>query len=70
MMLLIVLVAYQLDLTVGSSYIRDTVIIAFIVNETISILENAKLMGIPIPEVIDRALDILKNKDNNESKEE
>lgn len=62
MMLLIVLVAYQLDLTVGSSYIRDTVIIAFIVNETISILENAKLMGIPIPEVIDRALDILKIK--------
>lgn len=70
MMLLIVLVAYRLDLTVGSSYIRDAVIIAFIVNETISILENAKLMGIPIPEVIDRALDILKNKDNNESKEE
>lgn len=70
MMLLIVLVAYRLDLTVGSSYIRDAVIIAFIVNETISILENAKLMGIPIPEVIDRALDILKSKDSNENKEE
>lgn len=62
-MLLFVLVAYRLDLTVGSTYIRDAVIIAFIANEVISITENAGLMGIPIPTVIIKAIDVLKNDD-------
>lgn len=62
-MLLFVLVAYRLDLTVGSTYIRDAVIIAFIANEVISITENAGLMGIPIPSVIIKAIDVLKNDD-------
>lgn len=62
-MLLFVLVAYRLDLTVGSTYIRDAVIIAFIANEVISITENAGLMGIPIPAVIIKAIDVLKNDD-------
>lgn len=53
--------AYRLDLTVGSTYIRDAVIIAFIANEVISITENAGLMGIPIPAVIIKAIDVLKN---------
>lgn len=60
-MLLFVLMAYRLDLTVGSTYIRDAVIIAFIANEVISITENAGLMGIPIPAVIIKAIDVLKN---------
>lgn len=62
-MLLFVLVAYRIDLTVGSTYIRDAVIIAFIANEVISITENAGLMGIPIPSVIIKAIDVLKNDD-------
>lgn len=62
-MLLFVLMAYRLDLTVGSTYIRDAVIIAFIANEVISITENAGLMGIPIPTVIIKAIDVLKNDD-------
>ncbi len=64
--LLIVLVAYRLDIVIGSAYIRDAVIIAFIANETISIIENAGLMGIPIPSVIIRAIEILKNKEESE----
>ena len=64
--LLIVLVAYRLDIVIGSAYIRDAVIIAFIANETISIIENAGLMGIPIPSVIIRAIEILKNKAESE----
>ena len=50
--LLVVLVACRLDLLMGSTFIRDAVIIAFIVNEVISIAENAGLMGIRIPKVI------------------
>ena len=62
MTLLIVLVAYRLDLVLGTSYIRDTVIIGFIANETLSITENAGLMGVPLPKVIVKAIDILNDK--------
>lgn len=57
-----VLIAYRLDLVIGTSYIRDTVIIAFVANELISITENAGLMGLPLPDVISRAIDILQDK--------
>ena len=59
MILLIVLVAYRLDLVLGTEYIRNTAIIGFIANETISITENAGLMGVPLPNVITKAIDIL-----------
>ena len=42
--LLIILVAYRLDLSLNADYIRTAVIIAFIVNEVISIIENAGIM--------------------------
>ena len=60
--LLIVLVGNQMDQLLGVSYIRDAVIIAFCANECISILENACLMGLPIPEVLREAIDLLQNK--------
>ena len=63
MTLLIVLVAYRLDLILGVNYIRDTVMIGFIANETISITENAGLMGVPLPKVIVRAIDVLNDKE-------
>ena len=46
----------------GADYIRDAVCIAFIANETISIIENAGLMGVPIPAVITNAIEVLKKK--------
>ena len=60
--LLVVLVACRLDLVTGANFIRDAVVIGFIANETISIVENAGLMGVPIPAVITRAIEVLKNK--------
>ena len=66
MTLLFVLIAYRLDLVIGSNYIRDAVIIGFIANETISIVENAGLMGIPLPAVISKAIDILTQKKDGE----
>ena len=62
MTLLFVLIAYRLDLAIGVCYIRDTVIIGFIANELISIVENAGLMGIPLPSVITKAIDVLTKK--------
>lgn len=58
-MLLVVLVAYRLDLAVGTAYIKDAVIIAFMANEAISIIENAGLMGVPMNDTIKNAIDIL-----------
>jgi len=63
MTLLFVLIAYRLDLMIGTDYIRDAVIIGFCANELISIVENAGLMGIPLPNVIKKAIDILVQKE-------
>ena len=60
--LLIVLVACRLDMIINSNFIRDAVVIAFVTNETISIIENAGLMGVPIPAVIVKAIEVLKKK--------
>jgi toxin secretion/phage lysis holin len=64
--LLIVLVSYRLDILIGTSYIRDAVIIGFCANEAISIIENAGLMGIPLPDVISKAIDLLTKKSERE----
>ena len=66
MTLLIVLVAARLDIILGTGFIRDAVIIGYIANETISIIENAGLMGVPIPEAIKKAIEVLQSKGEEE----
>ena len=63
--LLVVLVAARLDLVLGVNFVRDGVVTAFIANETISIIENAGLMGVPIPSAITKAIDVLNKKEKN-----
>lgn len=60
--LLIVIMAHGIDVVLGTAYIKDAVIIGFIANEVISILENAGLMGIPMPTVLTKAIDLLTTK--------
>jgi toxin secretion/phage lysis holin len=60
--LLLVVVANRLDMQMGSTYIRDGVCIAFMVNELISIIENIGLMGVPIPAIIMKSIEVLKKK--------
>lgn len=62
-MLLFVLVAYRLDVTLGTDYIKPAAVIAFIVNELISIVENAGIIEIPMPGIITKAIDLLKDKE-------
>ena len=64
LMLAIVYVSVRLDILMGTTFIRDATVIAFITNELISIIENAGLMGIPIPAPIKRAIDLLKKQDD------
>lgn len=64
--LLIVLVAARLDIILGTGVIRDAVIIGYIANEIISIIENAGLMGVPIPAAIEKAIEVLQSKGEEE----
>ena len=59
LMFIVISVAYRLDVLMGTGFLRDGVITAFICNEAISIIENGGLMGIPIPEKLRDALDVL-----------
>lgn len=69
MTLVLVFVAHRVDISLGTTYVRDTVTIAFITSELISILENAGLMGLRIPKVLYKVIDILKDKiDDKEEK--
>lgn len=61
-MLILVGVAHTLDAALGVNFIKTGVIYAFLSNEVLSILENASLMGIPIPKAIQNGLDILNGK--------
>lgn len=60
--LLIVIIAYRLDILLGTTNIRDCVCIMFICNEAISIIENAGLMGVPVPDFIKKGIEVLKDK--------
>lgn len=61
-MLLVVMVGYRVDLTMGTTIIKDAVVMAFIGNELISFTENLGLMGVPLPKALSKAIEVLKNK--------
>lgn len=64
--LLMVLVACRLDMLLGVNYVRDAVIIAFCANEALSIIENAALMGVPMPKALQKAIELLRSKSEPE----
>lgn len=57
--LVIVGVANQLDLVMGTEMVRGGAILAFISNESLSICENVTLMGVVLPKPVTDALDII-----------
>ena len=62
--LLLILVAARLDAVLDVHYVRAGVCVAFMCNELISILENAGLMGIRLPDVLTRAIELLQQKNS------
>lgn len=60
-MFMFVVTAHMLDGILGVSFVRGAVIAGFSVNEIISIVENAGLMGITSP-AIENALETLKDR--------
>lgn len=63
--LFLVAVSTQLDIILGTTFIRDGTVIGFISMEGISIIENASLAGLPIPKVIKNALEIISKKEKD-----
>ena len=68
MILLLVWIGVLLDNATGANYIRMAVILFFIGNEGISLLENLGLMGVPFPAFLQRALEALRDQ-GDEGKE-
>ena len=68
--LFLVAVSTQLDIVLGTTFIRDGTVIGFISMEGISIVENASLAGLPIPKVIKNALEIISKKEKDKDKDE
>lgn len=60
--MLIVLIGARIDIFMGTAFVKDTIVIAFIIDELLSIVENVGLMGIPVPKVLTKAVDILQER--------
>ena len=59
--LLLVWIGVLLDQAIGSAYARTAVVLFFVGNEGISLLENLGLMGVPFPAFLRRALEALRD---------
>lgn len=64
-MLLLVILSVQLGELAQLDWLRLAVIVALVVNESLSIVENIGAMGVPIPKQIQDAIDILKGREQN-----
>lgn len=61
--LLLVCVGHMLDMILGTSnMLRDGIVFFYFANEALSIIENACVLGVPVPQKIYKAIDILKAK--------
>ena len=60
--LLFIIIAVELQKITGLIGIREGIIIVLVTNEIISIIENAGVMGIPVPEQLTKMIDVLKQK--------
>lgn len=61
-MLFIIYIALQIDFILGINYVGLATIYFFLANEAISLIENIGLMGVPMPEVLTDAIEVLKKK--------
>lgn len=65
---LVVLIAVQLDAAIGTQAMAAATMGFYIANEGISILENTALLGVPWPEGLKKALETLRKKDEDNTK--
>lgn len=63
--LLFVIIGSELQKMTGVPGIREGIIVALVINELISIVENAGIMGMPVPEPLIKMIDILRSREKN-----
>ena len=68
MILIVILLAAVLDNLTGSAACTGAAAMFYIVNESLSILENAVLLGVPVPQRLRQALDVARLAADSEKK--
>ena len=58
----LVVIGHRIDGVLGINLVRDGMAISFFLNECISIIENLGVMGVPMPKIVTKAIDLLRNK--------
>jgi toxin secretion/phage lysis holin len=67
MIFVMVALAHQVDSALGTkNMFRDATIVFYIANELLSIFENAGRIGVPVPDRLMQAVEVLKGKSNKE----
>lgn len=67
MILIVVLLASILDMLIDSAACTSAVTLFYTVNEALSILENAVLLGVPVPSRLIQVLDVAKQSQEDTS---
>ena len=67
--LVMVWIGYQMDLTFNLEICKNMIVVGYLANEVISIVENLTLLGVIRVKAIDQVLEMLKNKTENEEKD-
>ena len=64
--ILLVLVATMLDRAIGNDtfVFQSSLVLYYIANEGLSVLENAAILGVPFPDKLRKALETLREKDD------
>ena len=68
--ILVVLLAVQIDMAIGTNAIAAAAMCFYIANEGVSILENTALLGVPYPAALMNALETMKQKGEEKKDEE
>ena len=68
--ILVVLLAVQIDTAIGTNAIAAAAMCFYIANEGVSILENTALLGVPYPGALMNALETMKQKGEDKKDEE
>ena len=74
LIVVVVALAYLLDhaVTLGAGVefaaVSGATCLWFIASEGVSVLENAAMMGVPVPKILRQALEVMKGKDNEQQK--
>lgn len=62
--LLVIIVSAQIDVLLGVDYVKNLSVIAFCINEIISIFENVGIAGVKLPVFLNNSIDLLNKKYN------